>query len=104
MRLIFSSANAAETSLFQTLLQAEGIESFTRHDQLSLTAGAVPFMEVMPELWVAKEEDEAKALSLIEQWQNQNEVAPEPWVCPQCGEQNEGQFGACWKCGYEIES
>ena len=21
------------------------------------------------------------------------------WRCPQCGEQLEGQFTACWKCG-----
>jgi len=22
-----------------------------------------------------------------------------PWPCPRCGEVNEGQFQACWKCG-----
>jgi hypothetical protein len=23
---------------------------------------------------------------------------PPPWICPQCGEELEGQFGQCWKC------
>jgi hypothetical protein len=104
MRLVFTSSNSAETSLFKALLEAEGIESLTRHDQLSLAAGSVPFLEVMPELWVARDEDEAKALLLIEQWRDRNATVLEAWVCPQCGEQNDGQFGACWKCGYEIDS
>jgi rubrerythrin len=30
---------------------------------------------------------------LARQFRGQN------WRCPQCGEQLEGQFTACWKCG-----
>ncbi|RYG70397.1 DUF2007 domain-containing protein [bacterium] len=103
MRLIFTSTNSAEVSLFQGLLEQEGIECFTRHDELSLTAGSVPFLEVMPELWVARDEDEPKAVKMLEQWRDRNAVVLEAWTCPQCGEENEGQFGACWKCGYEID-
>ncbi|MDF5512366.1 DUF2007 domain-containing protein, partial [Vibrio parahaemolyticus] len=24
------------------------------------------------------------------------------WQCPKCHEINEGQFGACWQCGYQL--
>jgi len=43
-----------------------------------------------------------KALALIEEF-FQNLDKREPWTCPQCNENIEGNFQACWSCGYEQE-
>jgi hypothetical protein len=104
MKRVFTSTNVAEVGLLRGLLQQEGIECFARNEQLSMATGSVPFLECMPELWILKDEDEPKVLVLIYSWQNEASEPALPWICPQCGQTNEGQFGACWNCEYEIDS
>ncbi len=103
MKKLFSSINVSEVGLLKTLLEQEGIVCATRNEQLSLVAGSVPFVECYPELWIVNDEDTPKAQELISKWQNQETPQLEAWTCPKCTEQNEGQFGACWKCGYMID-
>jgi hypothetical protein len=31
-----------------------------------------------------------------------DESPTEPWICRHCGEENEGQFAACWSCGTSL--
>ena len=33
---------------------------------------------------------------------SRDESPQAPWRCSGCGEDNEGQFGACWNCGAAI--
>jgi hypothetical protein len=103
MKRVFTSTNVAEVGLLCGLFKQEGIECFTRNERLSMATGSVPFLECMPELWILKDEDESRALDLVDSWQNKDSEPALPWVCPQCGQNNEGQFGACWKCGFEID-
>jgi hypothetical protein len=39
----------------------------------------------------------------IVQQANEENQQLEPWTCPRCGEENEGQFGSCWQCSYMVE-
>jgi len=44
-------------------------------------------------------EDEATARETLAV---RDDSPPAPaWACPACGEQVEGNFNACWKCGRE---
>ena len=44
------------------------------------------------------------ALAIIEAYQKQAQPNTyQDWTCPKCSEINEGQFGACWQCGYQID-
>ena len=103
MKKLFSSVNVAEIGLLKTLLEQEGIACATRNEQLSLTVGPVPFLENYPELWIVNDEDTDRAQELIAKWQSQEATQLEAWTCPHCNEQNEGQFGECWNCGYAID-
>jgi hypothetical protein len=103
MKKVFASLNIAEVGLLKTLLEQEGIACTTRNQHISIALGEVPFLECMPELWVLDDQDFTKAQELISRWGKPDDRQLEPWLCPGCGEENEGQFGACWKCGYLID-
>ncbi|MDQ3814614.1 MAG: DUF2007 domain-containing protein [Armatimonadota bacterium] len=103
MKKLLSSINIAEVGLLKTLLEAEGIACATRNEHLSIASGSVPFVECYPELWVLNDEDLATAQELLARWQNPASEQLASWVCPRCGEENEGQFAACWQCGTMID-
>ena len=63
--------------------------------------GDIPATECWSELWVIDDAQVDRALRLI---RTSRETMPEaeagpPWVCGRCGEENERQFDACWRCG-----
>lgn len=100
MRLLFTSRNLAEIGLLRGLLEAQNIPCQTRNEHVSSISLALEFV---PELYVARDADFAAAQQILADYHRADEDL-EPWVCPRCGENNEAQFGACWKCDYEIET
>ena len=44
--------------------------------------------------------DVARADELIKEMNaDEDGPPPQPWKCPECGEEIEGQFSQCWNCG-----
>lgn len=97
MKRVFSSEWLAEVGHFKNVLEHHGIACVIKNEQLSGALGEIPFLECLPELWVLDDADLARAKRLIEQ--QREPIAGPAWRCPGCGEQNEGQFAACWRCG-----
>ena len=101
MRRIFSFRDRAAVTILQGLLADEGIESVVQNENMAAVSGRVPFELAAPEVWV-RDEDEERALQMVEQFET-GELKPpadaKRWQCPACGEAIEGQFTACWKCG-----
>lgn len=94
----FSTNDRAQAGLFKGLLAREGVACVLRNEQLFAALGEIPFLECFPELWVIDDEMWPRARMLLDGWlKSEAEMRP-PWVCPDCGERLEGQFGACWKC------
>ena len=104
MKLVYSHPNFAQVSLVRSLLQNERVPTVIRNEFLSSLAGGVPVFDTWPELWVA-DEDLLIAQSLVSQFEQQGtgELQTEPWLCPRCGAQNEGNMAICWNCDYEID-
>ena len=102
MKRLYSSLNISEIGLLKSLIEEDGIPCFIRDERSSLAMGEVPFLDCMPELWVVDDADSPRAQALLEKWHGAEPAPAEPWTCPQCGTENEGQFGACWQCGYEL--
>jgi hypothetical protein len=97
MKRLHSSESLAEVGHFKNVLEQHGIACIIKHEQLSGALGEIPFLECLPELWVLHDADWPRAKRLIEE---QREPIPGPaWDCPFCGERNERQFAACWRCG-----
>ena len=83
---------------YRNALEQEGIACIIKNELLAGALGEVPFLECLPELWVLRDGDAARAERLIAELRLPAVTGPS-WRCPQCGEDNDAGFGACWSCG-----
>lgn len=83
---------------FRNILTSEGIDSEIRNEHLGSIIGDMPFTEAWPQLWVRNDLDYDRAKQLIDETAI-DESPADAWRCAKCGEHNEGQFAACWRCG-----
>ena len=96
--MVFENFNFTRVGQMQSLLESNGIKTFIRNEYGSSVVGELPFVEVVPQLFVLEEKDlaMAKELLLLDlPVENQGE----DWVCPECGVDVEANFSRCWKCG-----
>ena len=100
MKRVYTAESIVQVTHIHNLLSAEGIRSELRNDRLAGGIGEIPFLETWPELWV-EELDYERARELVEQELHGPGLEEPAWTCPDCGEDIEGQFTECWKCGRE---
>ncbi|WP_052572756.1 DUF2007 domain-containing protein [Haloferula sp. BvORR071] len=101
MKELFRERNQVALSRYQSLLEAAGIPTFIRNENLSQLEAPIPAF--MPVLCVVNDEDLEKAVALIRE--NQQEAAEAPVAerkCAACGEMNPGSFEICWNCGADL--
>jgi len=101
MKKLTASDSLITINHYKNLLESEGIGCRIRNEHLGSIVGEVPYVEAWPELWVINHLDYDRARQLIDA----AIVAESPgsaWRCAACGEDNEGQFGACWNCGRPV--
>jgi len=93
MKLLYSSNDIRGIALVRSALDEAGIAYEVRNETIPYPTAAF-----FPEIWIVEESEFARACELRDAVMK---VQPpqSPWVCPSCGEQLEGQFGSCWKCG-----
>ena len=81
----------------QSLLEANGIETFLKNQFGFGGTGELPFVETVPQLFVLHEQDVERAKQIILE-ADERVDAPGTWTCPKCGTEIEGEFTACWNC------
>ncbi len=86
---------------YKNLLASEGIPTEVRNQHLGSIMGEMPVFETWPQLWVINDLDYDRAMQLLEAVDAESPA--ESWKCGKCGEENEGQFGACWNCGASAD-
>ncbi len=101
MKKLTSAASLITIKHYQNLLNAEGIDTELRNEHLGSILGEMPFDQVWPQLWVKNDLDYDRAKQLIDAAIT-DESPSSPWLCKQCGEENEGQFAVCWNCGADV--
>ncbi|EEX91839.1 hypothetical protein VIOR3934_06174 [Vibrio orientalis CIP 102891 = ATCC 33934] len=95
---VFSAVTPTEAHIICELLKSQSIDCEVRGEGIFGLQGEIPFGESSePYIWLFDQRDSAKASEIIREFQSEQEK--QDWQCDQCGEQNEGQFGACWQCG-----
>ena len=97
MKKLTSSESLVTIHHWKNILESEGIACELRNEHLGSVMGEVPFVEVWPQLWIVNDLDYDRAQQLLSA-DAQAESPSESWQCRHCGEQNEGQFAACWNC------
>ena len=101
MKKLISVESLVTINHYKNLLESEGIMSEIRNAILGGIAGEMPVDQVWPELWVVNDLHYDRAKQLIDEAIIE-ESPREPWTCQKCGEENEGQFAACWNCGTQL--
>jgi hypothetical protein len=95
---VFENFDFSRVGQMQSLLESHGIATFIKNQYGSSVMGEVPFVEVVPQLFIIEERDLARAKQLL-----LLDLPPESpgsdWVCPECGVEIEAAFLQCWKCG-----
>jgi len=101
MKKLTSADSLITINHYKNLLASEGIPSQIRNEHLGSIMGEMPFVETWPELWVINDLDFDRATQLLDAADSESPIAP--WKCKKCGEENEGQFAACWKCNTSAD-
>ena len=99
MTKVFSSQNLPEVELLSSILEDSGITITVKNRYLYATRGEVPFTETWPEIWLLRDDDLPQAQAILAADQNRPAEDAQDWICPNCGENIEGQFTTCWNCG-----
>jgi YgiT-type zinc finger domain-containing protein len=101
MKTVYSAQNISYISIFQNILERRGIRCRIKNQYLSAGIGELPPIECWPQLCV-EDEDYFEASRIVEEALSEKEMPA--WVCASCGEEIEGQFAVCWKCGKSCPS
>jgi hypothetical protein len=96
MKTVYSAANISLVSVFRSILEGHGIRCRIRNEYLSAGIGELPPIECWPQLCV-DDDDYPEAERIVEEAFSAKEMTA--WKCDPCGEEIEGQFTECWKCG-----
>jgi hypothetical protein len=98
MKKLYSSQDRVKIYLLKASLESQGIACFIKNENPPL-AGEIPPMIAWPELWGMDDKQTARASTIIEDELSRLALPQQAWVCAECGENLEGQFEQCWKCG-----
>lgn len=98
---VYESFDLSRVGHMQSLLESHGIRTFMRNQFGSSVMGEVPFIEVVPQLFVLRDQDVARALDLL-----RVDVVAEPdaelSTCLACGAEVSVNFSHCWSCGAPL--
>jgi hypothetical protein len=99
MKKVYSGQDCLMIGHLKNVLATFGIECVTKNLYLSSAAGQLPPIECWPELWVVDDRRLAEAQTILKRTLAPLQSVKKPWQCGGCGEEVEGQFSECWKCG-----
>ena len=89
--------------LVKGILENDGIDCLLKNQILSSGIGELPLNECWPEVWITNDGDYDKATEIVNNFLAADSGEEKSWRC-RCGEQLEGQFDICWRCGRERSS
>ena len=102
MKRVYLASNLMMAHMIEALLKDNGIVAYVRGETLNFYSGATPMDGMGPAVYLANDEDYARARELVEDFERVRDSAAaeeDAWECPACGERMGPQFMACWKCG-----
>ena len=96
---VFEDFDITLVGHYQSVLESNDIATFIKNQFGTSGAGELPFIEVVPQLWVLNEADVERAKALIKELHDPDSPKQQQaWICPGCGTSQEAAFTHCWKC------
>jgi len=102
MKQVYIAKDPPDAHLVKAILEQYEITCEVRGEQLWNARGELPLTtDSLPAVWISDDNKYEEAVRLVTAYENGTlaENAGEPWKCPDCGEEIEGQFTDCWQCG-----
>ena len=99
MKKVYTTKDPLMIGHLKNVLATFNIKCITKNYELSSAAGELPPIECWPELWVLDDERHAEAEAILKKTLAPLKSVKKSWHCDGCGEEIEGQFSECWKCG-----
>jgi hypothetical protein len=96
MKTVYSAANIALVSIFQNILEEQGIKCWVKNEFLLAGIDEIPPIECWPQLCV-ENSDFLEAKRIVDEALSAKDMA-KARKCGSCGEEIEGQFTECWNC------
>ena len=99
MRKVYGSQLIPMVGHLKNVLESHGIHCVVKNALLRSALGEAPPVECWPQLWVIEDNKYDEAAAIVSAASLENAVEPAGrWLCA-CGEELEGQFTDCWRCG-----
>ncbi|MEO8615951.1 MAG: DUF2007 domain-containing protein [Luteolibacter sp.] len=101
MKELLREREFVRVGYFQSLLEAAGIPTFMRNENLSVTEVSIP--DFFPALCVVNDGDYEQARQIIQEQEDKSkESSGTDCICDNCGESCPGNFELCWNCGAPL--
>ncbi len=100
MKSLHTARHAPEAHLIRSYLEARGIAAIVRGEHLIGGIGELP-VDVC-RVWIVEDQDFVRADELVREYLSGDAERLHRnagWCCRGCGEDIEGQFTDCWRCG-----
>ena len=101
MRLTYKHENRGLVYSVKNILAMHGIDCHIKNDFGNTMGAEFGINNTLLELWIIDDTEYDRARGIIEQ-QIENSQQQQAWLCPNCGEENAGQFAICWNCQTEA--
>ena len=100
MKNIYLASDIAQAQLIVNMLAQQFIPAHIEH--VHQAGGLGELAVTYPQVWVQREQDVARARSLIEAFETANKAPQAEIRCPQCNEPNPKTFDLCWACQADL--
>lgn len=100
MKRVYIAANLMDAQLAVDMLSTQGIKAHIFNANAVGGVGELAATLMWPEIWVDEDADAETAKKLLHDLYNAPSSSNK--ICPQCGEENPGNFLSCWSCGQAL--
>lgn len=102
MKKLYTANHLLEAYIVRDLLENAYIPITLFNEYAQGGTGEIPFTHTYPEVWVVRDLDFERGRKIVTAYEQALQMDYTVF-CPQCGEENPGNFQLCWQCGSGLE-
>jgi hypothetical protein len=100
MKRVYLAANLPDAQIAVDALATHSIKAHIFNANAIGGVGELAATQIWPEVWVDDDGDAEAAIQLLHDLHTPAITVSK--ICPQCGEENPGNFLSCWNCNQAL--
>lgn len=100
VKRIYLANNLSQAQLVVDMLEQLWIPAHI--ENIYQSGGLGELAVTYPEVWLQRDQDESRALQVINEYEARAGRRFVELKCPRCGERSPATFDWCWSCGAEL--